>query len=267
MSITEERINNANVDILKTQVEFTKNTVKGWDYFQNPYGNINLISKKNSGKSTLIYNIIKNTIDKRTRVIIFSGSATKDPVYKEIVKYLKKKEIAVSTHSSFIENRVNILQALLDVLKQSEKKPEDKTDRDETKIIFEDESSRPKRVKKKKLVPEILLIFDDLGSQLRHQSISTLVKINRHPKICNIFSFHAGTDVLPATQQQADYVIMFGGYPDEKLEKLYDQLVISENYNEFVRLYNHATEKKYDFLYIDVRNNKYRKNFNIELKI
>jgi hypothetical protein len=268
MSITEERINNASIEVLKAKEDFTKNTVKGWDYFQIPYSNINLISKKNSGKTTLIYNIIKNNIDKRTKVIIFSGSVNKDAVYKEIIKYLKKKDIAVETHGSFIENGVNILQCLLDVLKMSEKKIEHKKDgEDDEKIIFDDSSSRPKRVKKKKIVPEILLIFDDLGSQLRHQSISTLVKINRHPKIMNIFSFHAGTDVLPATQQQADYVIMFGGYPQEKLEKLYDQLVISKNYNEFEKLYKYATQDKYNFLYIDVRNNKYRKNFNVELKI
>ena len=60
---------------------------------------------------------------------------------------------------------------------------------------------------------------------------------------------------------------MFGGYPEEKLEKLYDKLAISENFDVFQKLYKHATSEKYNFLYIDVRNNKYRKNFNIELKI
>ena len=270
MSVSESKINNIEIEVLNPAEEFTPNSVKGYDYFHFPYNNTCICAKKNSGKSMLIYNIIKNTIDKRTKVIIMSGSVHADNVYKEIIKYLKKKEIDVKTYTNFIENRVNIVTTLLNAINKEDDDDDAMNDgkpRAGQKIVTGD-ITRPKRKKKpKKIVPDYLLIFDDLGSQLRAQTISTLTKVHRHNKIRCIFSFHTGTDVLPATTQQCDYFILFGGYPEERLEQLYKQLVLSVNFDEFLKLYNHATTKKFDFLYIDVRRNQYRRNFNHELSI
>ena len=266
MEISESKINNVGVEVLKNKEEFTKANVKGWDYLPMPYSNVCICSKKNSGKTTIIYNLVKNCIDNRTRVMIFSGSVSKDNAYKNIIKYCKEKGISVESYSHFKEDGVNIVEQLLNVVCKPEKKGKD-TEEEENRILFDEDGQRPKRQKKKKLVPEILLIFDDLGTLLRDQTISRCCKLNRHPKIMNLISFHHDSDVLPATTTQSDFVFLFGGYPEEKLEKLYNKLVLNVSYDDFLKLYLHATKKKYDFLMIDVRNNKYRRNFNFELSL
>ena len=267
MNITESKMNDVKIDVLKAPEEFTEKTVKGWKWVKNPYSNIFTIAKKHSGKSTIVRNIVKNVIDKRTKVMIFSGSVSKDPVYLDMIKWMKDKEIKVETYPSFIVKnggqKVNMIEQLMNVLSNSKSKADEIVENEEKKLDFEDK--RPKRKKKEKIVPELLLIFDDLGATLRDQSIATLTKLNRQFKIMNIFSFHAGTDVLPATQQQSDVTLLFGGYPEEKLEKLYESLVPTVDFETWKCLYNHATQKRFDFLYLDVRANEYRKNFDTKL--
>ena len=46
--------------------------IRGYDYFPNLYSNIYVCAaKRKSGKSTLIYNIIKNCAGRRTNVVFF----------------------------------------------------------------------------------------------------------------------------------------------------------------------------------------------------
>lgn len=268
VEITESKINKINVEVLKPKEEFNERSVLGWNYLPNPYSNVFLCAKKASGKTNVIYNLIKNVIDKRTKVIIFSGSVDKDNTYKEIIKYCNKKNIDCTTYHSFLENRVNLVDELIRSLRLEEKQEKDKAKKVqevEHKLLTEENDPRPPRKKKKKIVPQILLIFDDLGNVLRDQSIATLSKLNRHYKIMNLMSFHANTDILPSTSKQADFIMLFQGYTVEKLEKLHADLLLSVNFDTLLELYRYATREKYHFLYIDVRNNKYRKNFDIEL--
>jgi hypothetical protein len=265
MNIHESKINNIGIELVKAKEEFTPDNVLGYKYFSNPYGNTFLISKKNSGKSTVIYNIVKNTVDKRTKVMIFSGSIGKDHVYDEIIKYCKKKDIPITTFPSFIDaNGNNLVQRIMEASQAMINKDEREQKQDDLTEILVDKE-RPKRKRKKKIVPEMLLIFDDLGATLRNRVIATLGKLGRHFKIRNVMSFHVAQDAYPDLLEQGDFVILFGGYPEEKLEKLFERLVLSVTWEQFYQLYKFATKEKYNFLYCDVRNNKYRRNFNFEL--
>lgn len=267
MEITESKINNINIEVLKPKEEFTPNTVLGYDFFPDPYGNVYICATKGRGKTMVIYNILKNTIDKRTKVVIFSSSVNKDNTYKEIVKHCEKKDIECITYNHFKENGINLVSEMIRELKKARVDDKQKGVKVETeqKLLTDENDPRPKRKKKKKIVPEYLLIFDDLGNALRDKDIETLTKINRHFKIRNLMSFHVKNDVLPGTTKQADYVLLFGGYPEKKLEELHQQLVISVDFDTLLKLYKHATAEKYNFLYIDTKKNKYRKNFNTEL--
>ena len=45
--------------------------ILGYDYFSTLYSNIYICSKRKSGKTTLIYNILKNCTNKRSNVVFF----------------------------------------------------------------------------------------------------------------------------------------------------------------------------------------------------
>jgi hypothetical protein len=51
------------------------------------------------------------------------------------------------------------------------------------------------------------------------------------------------------------------------LLKLYEHLDLSIGYCDFVRLYEHATREKWHYLYIDVRDEQFRRNFNEQLSV
>jgi len=51
----------------------------------------------------------------------------------------------------------------------------------------------------------------------------------------------------------------------EKLEHIYKMLDLSIDIEKFYELYDYATKDPYCFLYIDMKNQKFRKNFSKEL--
>ena len=53
----------------------------------------------------------------------------------------------------------------------------------------------------------------------------------------------------------------------DKLIKLHKELDLAIDFTTFTKIYHHATVEKYHFLYVDVRNEKYRKDFNKEFNI
>jgi hypothetical protein len=262
MDITESKINNIEIEVLKPKEDFTKKTVIGYDYFPDPYGNIYICATKGKGKTMVIYNIVKNTIDKRTKIIIFSSSVGKDNTYAEIIKYCKKKEIECIAYNDIRENGIHLVGEFLNKLKKDSKNDKKEVVIEEKSLLTDESDPRPKRIKKKKIVPDYLLIFDDLGNTLRCKILETVVKVNRHFKIRNILSFHVKSDVMPGTTKQGDYILLFGGYPEKKLEELHQQLVLSVPFCTFLKLYQHCTREKYNFMYCDTKTNTYRRNFN-----
>jgi hypothetical protein len=90
--------------------------VKGYDMFEEPYGNIFLSAKKKSGKTTLIYNILKHCAGKdvngdKTKIMAFVSTLNKDPSWKVIKKKFGKNFSGYT--SLFDDNGVNILDNLI----------------------------------------------------------------------------------------------------------------------------------------------------------
>ena len=144
---------------------------------------------------------------------------------------------------------------------------ESQSEDDEPKYISVDE---PKYLKKKQhksryLAPEYIFIFDDLGASLRDKMIDSLLKVNRHYKAKVILSSQYVNDLSPQSRLQLDYILLFQNLPEQKLQEIYVGSDLSIDYDKFYELYKIATYKKYNFFYIDVRNETFRINFNTSI--
>lgn len=269
---------------LLTQNKDTR-PVKGADMFPEVYSNIFICSKKKSGKSVCIFNILKKCIGKDTTVIIFCSSLYKDPVYKSIMKMLENNGINFIGYTSMYDDcsvsadtkrkkKSNHLEDLVECLKkkaEDDYRKENEEDEEEEKplcVFDNDEEDEPKQKKKRKskyVEPEYLIIFDDLSNEIKSPTLTTLLKNHRHYKTKIIISSQYYLDLLPASRTQLDYLLIFQNITEDKLKAMYKDADLDVDYDVFKEMYDYATEKKYNFLYVDTRNCKFRKNFDKEI--
>ncbi len=100
---------------------------------------------------------------------------------------------------------------------------------------------------------------------MRHKSITQLSKVLRHYKIRCFYLQQSLTDMDSPMRKQLDYALLFRNFNEDKLRNIYESLDLSIPFDNFVEIYNFATKDPYNFLYIDVRNEQFRKNFNEEI--
>lgn len=107
-----------------------------------------------------------------------------------------------------------------------------------------------------------------MGKQCRNGFLNQLLKTNRHSKTRVIISSQFLNDLEPSALKQLDYFLCFRSLNPEKLEKIHQDLDIGNiDFDDFHNLYKEITEEPFSFLYIDVRNEVFRKNFDIEINI
>lgn len=219
----------------------------------NLYPNIFLCSKKQSGKTTALANILIRKIGKNTELYIFCPTYYADDTYKALDKYLKKKNYQFEVFDSIYQEdedekgkkfKFNIIE---DIFKDS---------------LQEDPDDKPKSSSKKKLVfPEIIIVLDDLPqNELRDKHVETVMKRNRHSKACIIISSQSAVDLTKTQINQLQYSILFKGIPEDRLRRLYEELRIWTSFETFEDIYRRATSDDYDFLLIDSEHNKFQKN-------
>jgi len=250
------------------QNQLAKEEILGYDYFPNLYSNIYICSKRKSGKTTLIYNILKHCTDKRTNVVFFCSTIHRDATYGKILEMLEKKGVNVLAYSHFIEGKENVLQSILTELdgdleaKETAKKPKGEEQIGWGKFDKEEEKKEVVEKKPKKLGCEYIFIFDDLGSDLRHPSITQLCKVSRHYKAKLIFSSQYLHDLQNAAIKNIDVCLIFKSFNTEKLLVLYEGLDLTCTFETFLDMYHEATKDNFNFLYVDCREGTFRKNFN-----
>lgn len=233
--------------------------------FHEPYPNIALFGKKKSGKTTILINIMLEKMSTDTKVYIFSPTFDKDRTWINLRKYMDKKGIDYEAYPSIydeeeLENgkiiKVNVVNQIYKSTVKGGRKVEVCED------CNEEITEKDKEVKKKNVIyPKILCIFDDISEELRDKSVEVALKKNRHFLACNIISTQSITDLKPNSINQLDYVLIWHGLNDERLFKLYENLKLSVDYDEFLSVYSDSTSEKYGFLLIDVRNDEFRRNF------
>ena len=265
---------------------------KGDHLFSHPFLTTFLCAKSNSGKTSVIYNIIKECTDNRTQVYIFSPTSLHDKMWGAIQDYLKSKKYYFHVFTEVKVAGTSLVKVLKDVLLDSHEDEEADIQRlvdaleGEGEIDSGDErpeldltkkckdtikcpNERVKKQRKKKeppyKVPRILCIFDDLSSQLRGQEFSDFCKLNRHTETKVIFSSQFCHDISPSTWQQLGYVLIFKGIGNVKLKEIYDRISPCMSFDQFQSLYEFATKDKYNFFYISLVDWEYRKNFNLQL--
>jgi hypothetical protein len=291
-----KKISNAKViPIVKPQMEDQK--VAGAKYIKDAYANIGIVGAKMTGKTSCLATLLKVCAGKNTNVIIFASTVHIDDTYKHIIEMLEKKKCNVTTFTGLIDDEGNnALEDIMEELKnpaggtgdEPGEEPADEQHEmeppppivhvhqayfgpvDEIKEAIKEEKIKEREEKKKRkkiLYPELILVYDDLASELRNKFISRMLVKNRHFKCKNILLCHSVNNLTPESRRQLQYLLLMKGQSEEKLKNLYTELDISIEWDKFYESYKFATKDKYNFLYIDLMTNHLRKNFNVEIEV
>ena len=248
-----------------------KRPIKGADLFSEIYCNTYICARKKSGKSSVLFKIVKECATKETTVIVFASTVDKDRIHIAIKKYCKMANIPYLGYTSMKEDDVDILDTFIHKL-QEEAKPKEDSDSEadinesHPLIMFDDSDSEgeKKERKPKYNAPKYLIIFDDLSNELKSTNLTRLLKMNRHWESKIFVSTQYVHDLPIQSIKQCDYALIFRGQPLDKLQKLYRDLDLSIDFELFQQIYHSATQEPYSFLYIDRNNDSFRRNFNYE---
>lgn len=94
---------------------------RGRKFTSELYPNIALVARKKSGKTVIIYNLLKAMIDKYTRVIIICPTHGKDATYRSITDMLDKKRVDYDLHTE-------IGEVIKDFVRENDDEEEDDPD-------------------------------------------------------------------------------------------------------------------------------------------
>jgi hypothetical protein len=284
-SITRKRINNKKVQVVPVD-KVDPEMIKGNHIFSELYNNIFICAKKNSGKTNLIWNILRSCINKRTIVHAFVGTHNNDQTYTRIKELLDHRKIENYFYDSILDGKEDILAKVIQQMKDLDKPQEEGEDEDEeTKKTREekliemrvkeilkdqtldgDEEEKEKKPRLPKLLsPQHLIIIDDLPSELKSKSVETLLKTNRHLKCRTIISTQWLNDLRPGSRRQINSYLLFGGFSSEKLEQLFQNADLDMTFETFEALYRDCTAKKYCFMFID--GDRIRRNLDEEYEL
>ena len=189
---------------------------------------------------------------------------------------LEKQKVNVMTYDHFLNGKENYLTGIIEELNNDlEAKEQERIEKDEEKLdpkpkmeLFPKEELKERKERKpKRLAPEYVFIFDDLGADLRDKSITQLFKTSRHYRAKMIVSSQYIHDLSNSCIKNLDYTLIFKSFNREKLLVLFEALDLSIDFELFEKLYLDATNQPFNFLYVDSRDNTYRRNFNREYYI
>lgn len=258
-----------------------KRQIRGAEISAEPYSNMFLCGKKKSGKSSVIFYLLKNFVGKKTKVIIFCSTFFKDKSYIEIRNWMKKNNVEYEAYEDLYEDGVNKLQEIINELdeeakareKAKEEEKEEEIDHHEVikKLLGrtphdEQKEKENKKEKKEKLLsPEYIFVFDDLSHQLKDPSINRTICKNRHYLCKTIISSQYWNHLDKATRKQIDIFILFRSLPPEKIKEIVLDSDISIPWERLYQIYRQATKEPFSFLYLATANDELRQNFNKEI--
>ena len=273
----EKSINSLKVVPVQSGVgKWDKSNCKGYDVTPNgPYFNMFICARKKSGKSSLINLITKKCTDKRTVIWVFCSTYNLDPTWKEIISSLEKKGNLVNCFDSLFDGKKNTLDEIIDEINKGDEINEN-VDIVEPKVTgslikfepFPSEIKKEREYVPKKTACENLFIFDDMPAVfLRNPSLARLLKTHRHSKSSCIISSQWMTDLQPQSILQLDYFVGFKSLSQEKMEKIYKLLDLSIDFEKFWEIYKHCTIEAYSFMYLSIRDEKFRSKLNKEIEL
>jgi len=147
MSVTLKKINDKVIKPVKLDERKDNKPIRGKEMFPSTYANIGIIARKKSGKSTVVFNIVKGRAGLNTKVIVFSSTFHKDPVMIQMKKWCKKMKIKCEGFTSMREGKHNILKTFLDKLGDIPEEEEDEEESEDEEI----KQAKPKQVQASKM--------------------------------------------------------------------------------------------------------------------
>jgi hypothetical protein len=272
--IKEQTLNNIVVKPLITITANDENKVKGGKLFKNPYNCTFLCAKRKSGKTSVLAHILQKTADKNTKFWIFCPTTKVDASWISLLQILEGRGNEVNVFDSIMDGKVNLLDEIVNDLSNPE--PEKQVQQEgsgvrKTIIGFGNDIKEKKKqeYKPKKIAPKHIFVFDDISQELKNSGLVSLCKKSRHFLASVYISSQYIHDLQPQTIKQLDYFLCFKSFSRDKLEHIYKLLDLTMELDKFYNIYDYCFEnsKGYDFLYIDVRNQEFRKNFNKKLNL
>lgn len=272
--IRDVNINNVVVKpLVNTVGNIDISKVKGGALIPTVYSCTFLCAKRASGKTCALGEILLRTSDKKTVFYIFCPTTSVDASWKTLINKLESRGNVVNIFSSIMEGKTNLLNEIVADLSN----PEDekiKNDDGETssgiKLNFGDEIKKKKQeYKPKKTAPRHIFVFDDISDEIRkNPAVISLLKKSRHFLAAVYISSQYLHDLKPESIKQLDYFLCFRSFSRDKLEVIYKLLDLSIGLDKFLDIYDYCFKDpndRFSFLYINVRQQKFRKNFNKQI--
>lgn len=271
--IREETLNNVVVKPLVNTVgniDITK--VKGGKLIPTVYNCTFLCAKRASGKTSTLAEILLRTSDKKTQFYVFCPTTKVDSSWITLIEKLESRGNVVNVFDSIMDGKVNLLNDImadLSIPEDSKIKTDDETKPLGIKLNFGDQEKKKKQeYKPKKIAPKHIFVFDDISGELKNTALVSLLKKSRHFLSAVYISSQYIHDLQPQSIKQLDYFLCFRSFSRDKLEHIYKLLDLSIGLEKFIDIYDYCfrdPNERFSFLYIDVRNQTFRKNFNKNL--
>jgi hypothetical protein len=121
-------VNNCKVRTIPREGDEDKRPIKGHELCSCLYGNIYLVAKKNSGKTTVIWNIIDRCAGRDTIIFAWVSTLNNDANWRKIRTMCEDRDIPFIGSTSLMNDGVDELEALIHSLQKkaadAEEKPE-----------------------------------------------------------------------------------------------------------------------------------------------
>ena len=270
MSYTLKKINSIEIEPINLKTIKTEN-IKGHAYIPMLYSNVFICARKGSGKTTVLFNILKNCINKSTKVVIFCSTHNNDRGWIKIKEWLNDRKQPHVFYDAIFDDTVSNIEMLIEKLKlDAEQKQQNKKDGKlaPKSLLFNDAKEKTdKPHKEKQKAPKYFIVFDDISNELRaKKDVQTLLKHMRHFRSKIVVSSQFPNDLDPASRMQIDFWMMFKGFSEDRLEQVYPQLDLNDmDFEKFYKIYKDVTKEPHHFLYIDKGQNEMRQNFNQQI--
>lgn len=214
----------ANAEIVVPRLSTETTDIPGGSYFPSPFPNVFLLAKKNTGKTTVLFNILRKRAGQGDRVIIFASTHLKDPTWKAIKAMLKDKGVRHTAMTEF-RNKETKTHHVKNIVTR-------------LRTMDAPQSGR------------LILVFDDIGDDMRDPYLDQLLKTNRHYRMEIYLSSQYPNDLKPQAIANLDYVLLFRALPTRKLLEVYEKLNLEIPYEHFQAMYEKATKERHSFLWI-----------------
>ncbi len=266
--IKENTLNNISIKPLVNANALDETKVKGGKMFPDPYNVSYLCARRKSGKTSVLAEILKKTSDKKTTFWLFVPTSRVDESWKTIIQLLEDRGNTVNVFDSIMEGKTNLLDEIVADLSVGEEPPKkEEPVKAAVKIMFDIPESEKKKYeyKPKKLAPLHIFVFDDISQELKNPALLALLKKSRHLKSAVYVSSQYVNDLPPQALKQISYFLCFRSMTHDKLEHIHKMLDLAIDLEKFNSIYDYATKEPYNFLYTDMKNQTFRKNFSKEL--